>query len=521
MSTNDDVAFGEPAESFEALPPKPAVQALPSDAVELAYLSAVLGDPDGGLFAHGRNLPSAAFGHAEARAIWSALGAGIRPDDVLGLVRETRIPIERILELSQLDRMGTMASVHLAELWRRHRQRAKLALARRIADSADLDPEEWKREIDALASGNATPTATKGLSAFAIPPLGDRSILLGNRYLNRGDGGVISSTSGVGKSSMSLQAATCWALGRDFFGIKPNGHLKSLIVQSEDSEGDVAEVWFSIRHKLKLTEAEAAAVEARVIIAPDRVHRGANFIANLRTLIRLHRPDLVWINPLQAYIDGDVTDAKDLGLFLREGLNGLNEPPEFGIILVHHTTKPAAPSAKTEERKWSETMYDMAGGAEIINWARFIISLRATEEEGKFNLILAKRGRRAGVTKQVEQGAGFRDEITTTVAIQHAREQIDLPERKDKLSVIFWEPSEHDPKPKKQGKNPYGPTLEEILPAFRVPKEKALTMSQAIRAICAIRRMTPTQASNFVAEAVATGRVIRSGDDREPVYSLA
>jgi hypothetical protein len=507
----EDVSFGDAA-------PVPAVHILPGEEVELAYLGAVLGDPDGLLFAQGRTLPVLALGNLEARKLWRALQEGCRVDDVLGLVGKSGVPMGRVLELSQMDRMGTMASIHLDEIWRRHRLRLQQALARKIAESQTIEPEEWKKAIDGIAEGSGDVNHSLPLSDFKIPPDGDRSILLGNRFLNRGDGGVISSTSGVGKSSMSLQAAVLWALAMDFFGIKPNGALKSLVVQSEDSEGDVAEVWASIKFKLQLTEAQVRIVEQRVIIVSDRTHRGAAFIANLRLLVRKHKPDIVWINPLQAFIDGDVTDSKDLGKFLREGLNGLNEPPDFGIILVHHTTKPAAPGSNQEERRWSETMYDMAGGAEIINWARFIMSLRATDAEGKFNLVLAKRGRRAGITKQVEQGAGFRDEIVTSVAIQHAHEMMEIPGRKGKLPVIFWEPSDHDPKPKKAAKGQFGPSIDQILPAFRVAPDKAITLNQAVRAVKSIVPMSQAKLAAFIAEAVASGKLVKGGPDREPTY---
>ena len=60
----------------------------------------------------------------------------------------------------------------------------------------------------------------------------------------------------------------------------------------------------------------------------------------------------------------------------------------------------------------------MAGGAEIINWARAIIILKAGANPGEFTLLLAKRGIRAGVTRQVAQGAGTRDEPVTSIFLK-------------------------------------------------------------------------------------------------------
>lgn len=295
--------------------------------------------------------------------------------------------------------------------------------------------------LDAHQPGRRSPI--RPLTSFGLVRDGDRSILLGNRYLNRGDGAVLSSTSGMGKSSMSVQMAVLFALGHPAFGIPPNGPLRSLIIQSEDSDGDVAEIWASIAHVLKLSAAELQQVQERVLVVNDRTNRGQKFIAGLRRLIQAHQPDLVWINPLQAFMDGDVTDSRDLGAFLREGLNGLNDPPAFGYIIVHHTTKPATGKDRAE-RLWHEVMYDMAGGAEIINWARAILSLRAAKQEGDFNLVLAKRGRRAGATRKKEQGAGFVIEAVTTIPLRHANGFVPMPGMAKGLPLIFWEEREAD-----------------------------------------------------------------------------
>lgn len=278
----------------------------------------------------------------------------------------------------------------------------------------------------------------RSIATFEIPPDNDPSVLLGNRYLNRGDGAVLVSSSGMGKSAMAIQAAVTWSIGKPFFGIQPNGPLRSLIVQAEDSDGDIAEVWTSICAGDNLTEAEKEQAKACVMVVTDRVHRGDSFIHALKRWVAQHKPDLVWINPLLAFIDGDINDAHDAGHFLREGLNGLNEPASFGYVVVHHTSKPPT-SKDNRDRKWNEVMYDMAGSADLTNWARAVLSLRATGTEGEFNLVLAKRGRRAGVVKEVEQGAGQRLEVTTTIPLKHAGTHITVPGRSKPMPVIFWE----------------------------------------------------------------------------------
>gem|GEM_PF-2140163 len=326
----------------------------------------------------------------------------------------------------------------------------------------------------------------RGLFQFNLCKDGDQSILLGDRYLNRGDGGIFVGSSGMGKSSGSLQMAVELALNMGPFGIKGNGPLTSLVIQSEDTDGDVAEVAYSMKHVLKLTNEQMQEVNRRVIIVTDRTNRGVRFIASLKRLIEEHKPDIAWINPLQAFLDGDVTESKDVGLFLREQLNSLNEPPTFGYMLVHHTTKPATGKNKGE-REWHEVMYDMAGGAEIINWARLIISLRATPTEGEFNLVLAKRGRRAGVTKKVPRGNGFILEPLTVIPIRHAKGHMEVEGIKRGIPLIHWEPREEDTSPESQSSTRSGKSekynFSDYAPIFPSSSSEGLDLNKLHRAI--------------------------------------
>lgn len=326
------------------------------------------------------------------------------------------------------------------------------AAARELAKQGYGTPAKSRQQqnLDRLAGPVDEPkleVVGRAPFSFTIPPRNDRSILLGDRYLNRGDGMVLSCSSGMGKSSMQSQMAAEWGLGEPFYGIKPNGLLRSLIVQSEDSDGDIAEVWQSMAHVRQWTPVQRQQLDASVRIISERSLRGQKFISWLKTQVEAFNPDLVWINPLQAFIDGDVTDSRDLGAFLREGLNGINREGKFGYVLIHHTTKPATGKDR-HERLWHEVMYDMAGGAEIINWARAIISLRPMEEEGQFKAVLAKRGRRAGIVKEVEQGAGVRLEPVTQIGLKHATGK--LP---DGTPIIFWEPANisNEPSPMSRG----------------------------------------------------------------------
>lgn len=350
-----------------------------------------------------------------------------------------------------------------------------------VPASNGTHPTRQEQNLEKIAGPAPKPTGPlRKPSEFHLAPATDPSSLLGNRYLNRGDGLVISGQSGCGKSSMQAQMAEAWSLGEDFMGIRPASPLSSLIVQSEDSDGDIAEAWQSIRHVRQRTASQSEATDARVRIVTDRVNRGARFLASLRQHIAEFKPDLVWINPLQAFVDGDITSAKDIGAFLREGLNGLNEPATFGIVLIHHTTKPATGKDR-HDRLWHEQMYDMAGGAEIINWARAIISIKPQEEPGTFSLRLAKRGRRAGVTREVEQGAGVRMEPVTEIGIRHSTGK--LPGGQP---IIFWESMAMPDKKKIAGESGGRPSkykFTDYRPVFPTKQSEGLPLAVLHRAL--------------------------------------
>lgn len=305
----------------------------------------------------------------------------------------------------------------------------------------------------------ASQLEARPLTSFDLPDANDSSILIGNRWLSRGDIAILASTSGMGKSSLSLQSATHWALGQSLFGgFKPNGPLKSLFFQAEDGDGDIAEVRHSLEFAMQLTPEQISDVRSRVLIVTDRIHRGLSFIAELRRQIAIHKPDLVWINPLLAFIGGDVNDSTDVGTFLREQLNSLNEPPTFAYVIVHHTAKP--PKEKLQ-RQWNERMYEMAGSADLTNAARAIISLQARQERGEFDLWLPKRGIRAGLTVKTPGTVNSAIEFDTPadkIQIRHSKSRMVV--KTQNLPVIHWERAEDEKADAPKGRSGRTPEYE-------------------------------------------------------------
>ena len=493
---------------------------------ELLLVSACMGDMDGFHFSHAKHLPATAFKDANLRSVWRALGQGlIFAKDEAAFAKATGLSETRLLRIETAAGLGAGFSEYLRIFEQSWRASEIQRIAGDMVKSDGADPEPFIKQMEALRAQRLTGSQPKAIDDFRLPPDDDPSVLLGNRYLNRGDGMVLVSTSGMGKSSMDVQMAVRFALGLDFMGVKSNGKLKSLIIQSEDSDGDVAEIWESIRYKMALTDEQVAEAHRMVLIQTERVNRGQAFIDQLRRLVAKHQPDLVHINPLQAFIMGDVTEARDLGDFLRGGLNSLNEPATFGYIIVHHTVKPPRGRDKVI-LAWQEVMYDMAGGAEIINWARAIMSLRAAKEPGEFNLVLAKRGIRAGVTRQVEQGAGFREEIVTTIPLKHSTDLIDIPGRAKKLRCIYWEArtptaddsSQVEPKGSESSKK-Y--RFEDFLRIFPATRQSALGFRSLHRACVNMSTISIGTFHRLVKAAAKDGHIQEDASDpKTPKYWL-
>lgn len=398
----------------------------------------------------------------------------------------------------------------------------KDALARAAAP-VSFDPSD-EDSMNGEPPTKGPSIAGRGIDSFVVPADDDRSVLLGNRYLCRGDGAVLVSSSGMGKSALSIQGAVTWAFGKPFMGIRPNGKLRSLIIQSEDSDGDIGEVWASICYKMQLSPEDRQFATENVIVVSDRVNRGPAFMAELRRQVTAAKFDLVWINPLAAFISGDATTQEATADFLRAGLNGINSESQFGYIIVQHTTKPATGKDRSE-RKWFEVMYDMAGSYDIIGWARCIMSLRPTDTTGEFNLVLAKRGSRAGVTKKVPHGAGYRHEPTITIPLRHCNERMPVPGLTREVPVIFWEAREELPPeeqvPDRQTGRPKKNSISDFIGIFPVGAPNALGVNELMRRALEIRHIAKGTLYSVINEALERRMIVcDSSNPKSPSYYI-
>jgi hypothetical protein len=180
-------------------------------------------------------------------------------------------------------------------------------------------------------------------------------------------------------------------------GLVPTRPLKSLVIQAEDDDGDLAAMCRGIVTALNVDpfSEEADIIRQNVVVATELANTGERFLANVvRPLLDAHRPDLLWLNPVSAFFGDDLNDQRAVAKFFRNGLNPLLA--EFGCAAfpVHHTAKPTK-----EKAGWTDgaAAYLSAGHSDLANWSRETITLREIVP-GLFEMSASKRWRHLGWT---------------------------------------------------------------------------------------------------------------------------
>ncbi len=229
------------------------------------------------------------------------------------------------------------------------------------------------------------------LDQFVRPLREDPGELLKHRFLCRGGGMLLVGQTGMGKSSLAMQLMIKWALGQPAFGIEPTRPLRSLLIQAENDDGDLAEMKFGVFNGLNLSELDQTTACQRILVKQESCRTGGELVQSvLEPLLRQHSPDLLWIDPALAYINGDMNSAKDVGQFLRHDLAPLIAKHNCAVVIIHHTNK----ISRDPEKQLVDPAYLGAGSAEWINWCRCMLALRKTDVDNLYELIAAKRGAR-------------------------------------------------------------------------------------------------------------------------------
>ena len=265
------------------------------------------------------------------------------------------------------------------------------------------DEPRWEEALPAEAAptepsdtppAKPKPAVARPLSVLVSHSQNDPNELLRDRYLCRGGGALLLGPTGMGKSSLAMQYAILWGLKRECFGITPVRPLKSLVIQAENDEGDLAEMRDGVIKGLALSPEDAKRAGVNILIVTEDTRFGMQLCADvIAPLLAEHHPDLLWLDPALAYLGGESNSQKDVGGFLRNGINPLLHKFGCAGIVIHHTNKP-----KTGKEKpgWEagDFAYLGAGSAEWANWSRAVLALRSIGSHEVFELHAGKRGGR-------------------------------------------------------------------------------------------------------------------------------
>lgn len=266
-----------------------------------------------------------------------------------------------------------------------------------LAVQQDADARGWIRNQRAVAE------VGHGWSAKDLveTDIFDRSeILIGeHHFLRRGGSMILIGPSGQGKSTLIMQMAIQWALGEPFLEkyLPPERPLKSLIIQAENDQRDVAEAYKTVSGALDISPAVAASLPVHVV--PISEHVGDQFIRVAKMLIDYHKPDLVWVDPLLSYVGGDVSRQEFMSPFIRNKIQPILSETGVGWIFTHHCGKPKSQQGRKvdpEEISDADLMYEGLGSSDLTNWARAIAYLQPLDDVN-YALRLCKRGGESGV----------------------------------------------------------------------------------------------------------------------------
>ena len=301
-----------------------------------------------------------------------------------------------------------------------------------------LDNQQKKLQTVVDASAGRQIDHGRPITDFNYPADDDPDILIGGEdFVGRGGALFLVSVTGSGKSPLQLDMCQDWALGRPWHGLRCSGPLKSLIIQHEDSDRYLGKIRGSYAYVNKLTADEEALLKKNVIVKSLRGCTGPDFYRELERLKRMHNPDVIGINPLYLYAEGDISKSEAAQRAITN-LEKVNADRHAAYFIVHHTGKPPGADGKQydEMQDW-EAIYMGIGSSYWANWPRGSCFLQPTDETGHYVLRLGKGAMNAGLVKKVAQGAGYTLQPVTHINLKHSTGKMKVGGRERQL--VVWE----------------------------------------------------------------------------------
>jgi len=249
--------------------------------------------------------------------------------------------------------------------------------------------EDEERALFSVEGQEESRQVYRGVTRYPADAAPATSIL-GDGLLRKGDLGTLIAPAGAGKSVAAIQAAMAWGIGLPYLGITPPRPLNILLFSGEDDGETIGECRDGLLDNSeavtgkKLSADDLQPLDQRLRISFKRTCVGEDFILEMNELLKLEPADLVIINPLLAYLGGDVV-ATASG-WLRVGLLPSFASQGCAGLVVHHTVK-------LTKGGWEslDDTYSAIGGAELANIPRSILTLHPTDAEGLHVVTVSKR----------------------------------------------------------------------------------------------------------------------------------
>ena len=235
--------------------------------------------------------------------------------------------------------------------------------------------------------------------------------LLGYRFLCTECPWLIIAASGIGKSVLAMQMAILFATGRDLWKLKPHKARKVVLIQAENNFLDLVEPAQSITRILGLSETEKADLRKNFRVISDDTHSGEGFVRLLSSICDRYKPEIVIVDPLMAYIGGEISKQEVCTKFFRNGINPVIHRYNIGLIVLHHTGKPRSKDLKNFEQN-TDLEYLGIGSSDITNWARAVsIIMPSQHDKNIYEFKHVKRGKRTGSEPVIylKQGRNHKD----------------------------------------------------------------------------------------------------------------
>ena len=257
----------------------------------------------------------------------------------------------------------------------------------------NLVPNDIKEAADAeLMLQLTAKNPAKSLLQLQSPIYGaDPNEIIRNRFLYRGGICILSAPTGVGKSSFVMQWAMHLACCETMFGLQVGGyytgkHLRVLVIQAENDEGDLAETRDGVIKACGVEMAQQADEYLSFVTMPDAC--AGEFAVRLNAHCEVYEPDVVIIDPVFSFLGGDNNAQKDVSNWVRNLINPVLMKHKVACIMTHHENKP-------QKDKVAAGAYSMSGSAEWANAARCCLAFQKAGD-GLYWLIATKRGQRLG-----------------------------------------------------------------------------------------------------------------------------